>query len=190
MPQESIFLLNVSHIKQSLKYISFSQQFLSLSNFSESDIKHSQLGCGIYQHAQLDGQHSHPGLLLWLLLSLPQCLGSSGMTHVPQANFGNIQPLSLHTHASHVLPDSLTAENRKVKESCYCVAWKANEVWGGRVWKGKPSVRWEWGDCNRDSSSCVKIKEEQKQAHTQRSLLELNNPNLKEILWTLIYTNV
>ncbi|RLV94074.1 hypothetical protein DV515_00013282 [Chloebia gouldiae] len=101
--------------------------FLSPSNFSESDINPSQPGCGIYQHAQLDGQHSHPGLLLWLLLSLPQCLGSSCMTHVPQANFGNIEPLSLHTHASHVLPDSLTAGNRKEKESCYCVTWKANQ---------------------------------------------------------------
>lgn len=104
-----------------------------LSNFSESDTDSSQLGCGIYQHAQLDGQHSHPGLLLWLLLSFPQCLGSSCVTHVPQANFGNIEPLSLHTHASHVLPDSLTVGNGKEKESCYCVTWKADEVWGERV---------------------------------------------------------
>lgn len=169
--------------------------FLSVSSFFhwvilQSDTNSSQLGCGIYQHAQLNGQHSHPGRLLWLLLSLPECLGSSCMTHVPQANFGNIKPLSLHTHASHVLPDSLTAGNGKEKESCYCVTWKAGEVRGERVWKGKPSVHWEQGDCNRDCSSCVNTEEEQKQTHAQRLVLELNYSNLNKILWDLIYTNV
>lgn len=51
-------------------------------------------------------------------------------------------------------------------------------------------MHWEWGECIKDSSCCVKTEEEQKQAHTQRLVLELNDPNLKEILWDLIYTNV
>lgn len=66
---------------------------------------------GAYQHAQLNGQHSHSGLLLGFLLSLPQCLGSSGMAHVSQADPGDVEPLSLDAHASHVLPDSLAVRN-------------------------------------------------------------------------------
>ena len=79
----------------------------------------------VYQHAQLNGQHSHSGLLLWLLFSLPQRLGSSCVTHVSKANFGNIEPLSLHTHTSHVLPDSLAVRNGKENKSCYGVTFKA-----------------------------------------------------------------
>lgn len=62
-----------------------------------------------HQHAQLYGQHGHPGLWLWLLLSLPQRSGSTRVAHVPQAHLGDIQPLSLHAHARHVLPDCLAA---------------------------------------------------------------------------------
>ena len=66
-------------------------------------------GRSTYQHAQLHGQHGHPGLRLRLLLGLTQRSGPLGVAHVPQAHPGHVQPLRLHAHARHVLPDSLAA---------------------------------------------------------------------------------
>lgn len=108
----------------------------------------------VYQHAQLHGQHGHPGLLLGLLLSLPQGLGSSCVTHVSKANFGNIEPLSLDAHASHVLPDSLTVRNRKEKQRCYSVTFKA---WGLEQVKCKERKEcerenhWTFAGCNKET---------------------------------------
>ena len=64
-------------------------------------------GCATHQHAQLHSQHGHPGLRLRLPLGLAQRSGPSGMAHVPQAHPGHVQPLRLHAHARHVLPDGL-----------------------------------------------------------------------------------
>ena len=50
-----------------------------------------------------------PGLWLWLPLGLAQRSGPPGVAPVPQAHPGHVQPLRLHAHARHVLPDGLAA---------------------------------------------------------------------------------
>ena len=45
-----------------------------------------------------------------LLAALPHSSSPPGVPHVPQTHLRHVQPLGLHAHLGHILPDANTAD--------------------------------------------------------------------------------